>query len=158
MTALGWLARIRDDWARRRRRGLAWARSWTGLDLIGEDSARTRNFLPLLVLALIAALAISALRIDLIRVRYAMATAMAEEKTLLEEHRNLIVRRRQLRDPVELAIQAHARGFRPPTQVIVLREPTDWHPEFNRAVLEREFEVLPAVAAGPPASIPGSDW
>jgi len=62
------------------------------------------------VTAAVAALAIAALRIDLIRVRYAVAAVMEQEEALLEEQRSLIVRRRQLRDPVELAVRARRIG------------------------------------------------
>ena len=132
---------------------------WIGVDFAGQAGARNaRKLLPLLVLALITALAIAALRIDLIRIRYAMASAVGEETALREEQRNLIVRRRQLRDPINLEIQARARGFRPPTQVIVLRDPTDLHPHQNRAVFEIDVEALPSVAAGPPHAESRGDW
>jgi hypothetical protein len=132
---------------------------WIGVDFAGHDSARNaRKLLPLLVLALITALAIAALRIDLIRIRYAMASAVIEETALREEQRNLIVRRRQLRDPTKLEIQARARGFRPPTQVIVLQEPSDLHPHHNRAAFGTIAEALPSVAAGPPHVKPRGDW
>ena len=71
-----------------------------------------------------AALGVAALRIDLLRTRYAVSAAMERENELIEEQRQLIVRRRQLRDPVELAVQARERGFRPPAHVVSLPDPT----------------------------------
>jgi hypothetical protein len=112
-----------------------------------------RKLLPLLILALIAALGVSALRIDLIRTRYAMADALAEEKALITEQRELIVRRRQLRDPAELAVQARARGFRPPTQIIWLPEPM-----IAGAVFVEAASKPSLVAAGPVAHEARADW
>jgi hypothetical protein len=64
------------------------------------------------VVALLVALGVASLRIDLIRTRYALAAAIAEEKELIKEQRALIVRKRTLRDPVALAVMARERGFR----------------------------------------------
>lgn len=129
-------------------------RAWTGLDFSGEEGPRrARKLLPLLVFALIAALGVSALRIDLIRTRYAMATAMAEEQARMDEQRNLIVRRRQLRDPVELATKARQRGFRPLAAVLSLPDPVISDAEFSRST-----GALPSVAARPPSDGTRSDW
>ena len=118
-------------------------RAWIGIDLSGDrDPRRNRVLIPLLGVALVAALGIAALRIDLIRTRYAVAAAMDEEKALLEEQRALIVRKRQLRDPVELDVQARARGFRPPTRVFSMPEPG--------VVPASDGVHLPDVAAAPP--------
>ena len=159
MTAADWLLRAKDRLDGRGLPELPSPGRWIGVDFAGHGgSQHTRKLLPLLVLALIAALGISALRIDLIRIRYAMASVVEEETNLLEEQRQLIVRRRQLRDPIELAVQARARGFRPPRQIIVLREPTNWNPAHNQVDLEPEIEALPSVAARPPASPSRGDW
>ena len=82
-----------------------------------------------------------------------MASALDEEKALIAEQRRLIVRRRQLRDPVELAVQARARGFRPPTQILSLPEPTIADSVFVEAISN-----LPSVATGPPANETRNDW
>ena len=112
--------------------------SFIGRDLAHRyDPRRPRALVPLLVLVLITALGIAALRIDLIRTRYAVAQAMQTENTLIEEHRALIARKRQLRDPVALAIQARERGFRPPERVYSLADPS-------------APGALAAVAAAPP--------
>jgi hypothetical protein len=114
-------------------------RTWVGIDFSGRnDPRRARALVPLLVLTLIAALGVTALRIDLIRIRYAMATAAEAENALIEEQRNLIVRKRKLRDPVELAVEARDRGFRPPVRTFVLPDPG-----------AARVPSLPAVAAGP---------
>jgi hypothetical protein len=127
---------------------------WIGIDFSGEKgSHRTRKLLPLLVLALIAALGISALRIDLIRTRYAMSDALAEEQALIAEQRRLIVRRRQLRDPVELAVQARARGFQPAKQILSLPDPI-----IAGSMAIEAIPNLPSVAAGPAADEMKDDW
>ncbi|MEZ4356805.1 MAG: hypothetical protein R3F16_24460 [Myxococcota bacterium] len=121
-------------------------RPWIGVDFADGHMPRpTRSWLPVMVLALVAALGIVALRIDLIRTRYALSSMLAEEQRLLEEQRALIVRRRQLRDPGELAIQARARGFRAPGRVLVLADPVLPGTDGGERV------ARPAVAAAPPA-------
>jgi len=99
-------------------------REWIGVDFAGRRSpTRSHVLIPLLMIAIVAALGVAALRIDLIRIRYAMAAKMAQENALLEEQRALIVRKRERLDPVELAIQARARGFGPPAHVFTLPDP-----------------------------------
>jgi hypothetical protein len=159
MSTSEWLLRAKDRFDARRLPELRSPGRWIGVDLAGQDgSQHARKLLPLLVLALIAALGISALRIDLIRIRYAMASVVERETDLLEEQRKLIVRRRQLRDPIELAVQARARGFRPPHQIVLLREPTKSSLVPNRIDLEDRIAALPAVAAGPPDDRSRRDW
>ncbi len=98
--------------------------SWIGVDLARVSLApRSRTFVPLIAVALVAALGVSALRIDLIRTRYALAESLAQEQALLEEQRALIVRLRGLRDPSVLAALAQERGFRPAERVIALEDP-----------------------------------
>lgn len=114
--------------------------SFIGRDLGPEyDPRRASALVPLLILVLVTALGIAALRIDLIRTRYAVAQATQTENTLIEEQRALIARKRQLRDPVSLAIKARERGFRPPTRVYSLADP-----------VVGEGAGVPAVAAAPP--------
>jgi hypothetical protein len=96
---------------------------------IGVDFARwaapssSHGWMVLVALALVVALGVAALRIDLIRTRYALAEAMAQEASLLAEQRELIARQRQLRDPTVLARLAQERGFRPALAARVLPEP-----------------------------------
>jgi hypothetical protein len=97
--------------------------SWVGRDLapLHRAAERRRRFLPvLLVGGLIATLGLTALRIDLIRQRYALAAAMGEEKRLLEEERTLIAQVRSLRDPARLTALAQEMGFVRPAREIHL--------------------------------------
>jgi len=98
--------------------------SWIGVDLARVSLApRSRTFVPLIAVALVAALGIAALRIDLIRTRYALAANLEQEQALIEEQRALIVRLRGLRDPSVLAALARRNA--------------------RHAVPEREVEVRP---------------
>ncbi len=127
---------------RRRKRDGAVARclgSWRGpkptkrkqKELVGRDlapmrfeAARRGRLLPVaLVGALMAALCLTALRIDLIRQRYDLAAAMRQEKDLLEERRLLTARVRRLRDPARLASLAKNLGFERPDRVIEIATP-----------------------------------
>ena len=120
------LARLRG---RERRRSKTAGR--TRGDLVGRDLApirrkmdRRRRLLPVvLVGALMAALCLAALRIDLIRQGYALAAAMREEKELLEERRLLTARVRSLRDPARLARLASRLDFERPGRVIEIGPP-----------------------------------
>ena len=117
---------------------------WIGVDfahLVTPPSSR--SWVPLVVLALLVALGISALRIDLIRTRYALAETMASEKKLIQDQRDLIVRQRRLRDPAVLTALARERGFRPIGRARTLTDPMPMDNESTRG--------LPAVAAGPPS-------
>lgn len=98
--------------------------AWIGIDVSNKPVRRApRGLYLLFAVAVVVALSVAAVRIDLLRTRYAVAAAMERENELLEEQRQLIVRRRQLRDPVELAVQARERGFRPPAHVVSLPDP-----------------------------------
>ena len=105
------------------KRGVATA---TGrLDLVGRGLARggrvprvtRRGVTMLLAAALVAALGVAALRIDLIRVRYGLASAVREEKALLQERREAVARVRALRDPTRLHELARERGFVRPSRI-----------------------------------------
>jgi len=127
-------------------------REWIGLDFAGKrNPPRSHVLIPLLVVAIVASLGVAALRIDLIRIRYAMAATMAEETALLEEQRGLIVRKRERLDPVELAIQARTRGFGPPAHVFALPDPVP-EPDSIDAGLRGEASepALAAAASGLP--------
>jgi len=114
------------------------------LDLVGRDMARgdrvfgrrLRVHPALLAVALIAALALAALRVDLIRVRYGLADAVADEKALLEQRRETLARVRALRDPARLAGLAEDYGLTRPDRII-------------------ELPLLPMVAAAPSAATDG---
>jgi hypothetical protein len=98
-------------------------------DLVGRDLARVRlsaartkrPLAALLIGALVAGMGLAALRIDILRLRYALADAVETEKTLLEEARVWTARKESLRDPARLAELAAERGFARPRSVIDLR-------------------------------------
>jgi|JI10StandDraft_1071094.scaffolds.fasta_scaffold584381_2 hypothetical protein len=138
--------------------------AWIGIDVSSEPAHRTpRGVYPLVAMAalvVLASLAVAAVRIDLIRTRYAVSAALERENELLEAQRQLIVRRRQLRDPVELAVQARERGFRPPAHVVSLPDPTIG--DLEAIVAPQPVLATPSVAAvsaGPgDGSGSGSEW
>jgi hypothetical protein len=98
-------------------------------DLVGRDLARVRiagsraprPLAALLIGALVAGMGLAALRIDILRLRYALARAVETEKTLLEDQRVWTARKESLRDPSRLAALARERGFERPRNVIDLR-------------------------------------
>ena len=74
-------------------------------------------------LAVLAALCVVALRVDLIRVRYGLADAVRQERALLEERREALARVRALREPSRLARLAEERGFVRPVSIRTLTPP-----------------------------------
>ncbi|MCR9097546.1 MAG: hypothetical protein NXI30_25290 [bacterium] len=139
-------------------------RSWIGVDLAKVPLApRSRTLVPLIAVALVAALGVAALRIDLIRTRYALAANLEQEQTLLEDQRALIVRLRGLRDPSVLAALAQERGYRPAERVIALADPmpgpitttdpTGVLPDARDFAAAVSGSALPAVSAGPPPAL-----
>jgi hypothetical protein len=104
---------------RRRRRVELIGRDIAGTPL--RSSPRSRHLPLALVGALIAALCLAALRVDLIRQRYDLAEAMNTEKQLLEQKRLLTAQGRRLRDPARLARLAAERGFVRPERLIDIK-------------------------------------
>ncbi len=94
----------------------------------------------LLGLAL-GALCLVALRVDILRTRYALAEALALEQQLLSERRDLTVEMRRLRDPARLATLARKRGFVRPERVIDLELPA--------RTTAQTLAILPDVGARP---------
>ena len=99
-------------------------------DLVGRDFARvrassarlsTRRIAWLVAIAFASALALAALRIDILRVRYALGAAIREEKALVQEQRQQTAALEALRHPSRLVEFAAKRGFAPPRRVIDLR-------------------------------------
>ena len=99
-------------------------------EYVGRDLARvrlsgggptSRPLAALLIGALIAGMGLAALRIDILRLRYALAEAIEAEKGLLEDQRVWTAKKESLRDPTRLAELARERGFGRPTRVIDLR-------------------------------------
>ena len=98
------------------------------VDLVGRDLAQRRaprpalsRVLPALLAGVVfAGLALAALRVELIRVRYGLGQAMREEKALLEQGRALRARVGSLRDPIRLARLAPRYGLARPVRVFDL--------------------------------------
>jgi hypothetical protein len=92
-------------------------RSALGMGLIGLDVAghrseiNPRRVLPILIVVVIVALAVTSLRIEILRQRYALAESTLEEQRLLDAERTLTAAHRKLRDPVHLARLAKEQGF-----------------------------------------------
>lgn len=115
---------------------------WIGVDFGSfVRSNSSRAWIPLAIIGLVAALGLAALRMDLIRTRYALADVMARENALLVEHRALIATQRSLRDPTALAARAQKLGFQPARSVYTIIDPMPTSPAAGG---------LPAVAAAPP--------
>lgn len=99
-----------------------------GTSLIGFDVAkpprrlRTRSWAPLVAAAVLGALFLAVLRMDVIRMRFSVAQAFEEGLRLEELKRELTVDMRQLRDPAILAHRARELGFRPAERLIDLDE------------------------------------
>jgi len=97
-----------------------------GTSLVGIDMApelrehRNRFIVPIIASAIVAALLLVGLRIDLIRMQYAVAEASSIEQELLDEKQALTVEMRRLRDPSRLVERASALGFERPQRVIDL--------------------------------------
>jgi hypothetical protein len=70
--------------------------------------------------ALLAALALASLRLEIFRLRYALAEAVEVEQDLLQRRRELVVEVARLRDPRRLRRIARERGFGLPERVIQL--------------------------------------
>ena len=98
-------------------------------DLVGRDFARepapgrlsARRIVLLVGIAFACALALAALRIDILRVRYALGEAIREEKALVQQQRQQIAVLEGLRNPSRLVEVAQRIGFAPPEHVIDLR-------------------------------------
>jgi hypothetical protein len=128
----------RRGWARERaelfapapragRRSAARARA----DLVGRDLAeaprrvrsRARLRLPIALGAVAAALLLVTLRVEILRLRYALAEVASQEEELLARSRQVTVRVRELRDPARLRDLAAKRGFVRPERVLSVELP-----------------------------------
>ncbi len=95
--------------------------SLVGVDLSRSSRRRTRGaILPWIISAILAALFIVGLRIDLIRMGYASIAALEQEQVLRQQERALTVEMRLLRNHTRLAAEASQRGFEQPSSVIDL--------------------------------------
>jgi hypothetical protein len=100
-------------------------RARVGAELVGRDFARRRAhragpglLAPLLVGAVVAALGLAALRVQVLRTRYRLAEAMEEEARLLERQRSATVALEELRDPARLHRLAGELGLVRPERVV----------------------------------------
>lgn len=103
-------------------------------ELVGRDLSRlgarrprrrrltTRPVAAALVGLLLAGLSLAALRIDILRLRYALADAVASEKQLHEQRRVWTAQTATLSHPARLAELAEEQGFARPERVIDLRD------------------------------------
>lgn len=100
-------------------------------DLVGRDlSERPRRVrrrsglrLPLALGAVAAALLLVTLRVEILRLRYALAEVATQEEQLRESSRRATVRVRELRDPARLRKLAAERGFKRPERVLSIELP-----------------------------------
>ncbi|MBW2230365.1 MAG: hypothetical protein JRG92_00700 [Deltaproteobacteria bacterium] len=126
--------------------------SGLSLGIIGIDVGHTRvrlsvqRLLLVLALTLLVALGVASLRIEMIRLRYALAETSLEEERLLEEQRSLTAEKLRLRDPVHLAGRARELGFVRPERLIDL-------PAVALGPDQRARTVLASVGAETPASL-----
>lgn len=87
------------------------------LNLIGLDMApqrhteRNQMLLPMIVAAVLGALLLVGLRMDVVRMSYASADSVALERALLDEKRDITVSLLRLRDPKLLGERAAELGF-----------------------------------------------
>jgi len=77
-----------------------------------------RNFPALLLGVVLAGLMLAGLRIDIVRLGYALGEALSTQQSLEREFRALTAEVRALRDPARLAELAKPRGLRRPEHVI----------------------------------------
>lgn len=99
-------------------------------DLVGVDFARVRTaaprrrvWLPAALLgALLAAMGLAQLRLEILRMRYALGEVTVAARALREERSRQAARLETLRSPDRLAKLARERGFGPPARVRVLQD------------------------------------
>ncbi len=88
-----------------------------------RKSARQRTArLPLFAVAVIALLSLAALRISILRMRYALAATLQHETELRSRERSAAVAARVERDPRKLSELAARQGFARPERVIDLSD------------------------------------
>jgi hypothetical protein len=98
-------------------------------DLVGVDFARVRTaarrrraWLPAALLgALLAAMGLAQLRLQILRMRYALAEATVEAGALREERSRWTAQLETLRGPERLARLARKQGLAAPARVVELR-------------------------------------
>lgn len=98
-----------------------------GLDVsLAPSRLRGTSWLPVVAAAVVGALFLAVLRMDVIKLRLALAESFEAELRLAEEQRELTVEMRRLRDPAELTRRAEELGFDRAERLIDLNpdEPT----------------------------------
>lgn len=101
------------------------------LNLIGLDMAPQRHterdqmVLPTIAAAVLGALLLVGLRMDVVRMSYASADSVALERALLDEKRDITVSLLRLRDPKLLGERAAELGFAKADRVINLSAETE---------------------------------
>lgn len=119
--------RAKGGWSRlfeRSRSGRGRGGALVGTDFAARyrDSQRLQRLAtPLVVLGLLAALGLTALRNDIVRMEYGLAEAGKQEQELLDRQRRLTVDHRQLLAPARLYEIARERGFVRPARVIDMK-------------------------------------
>lgn len=73
----------------------------------------------------LAALVLSAVRVELLRLRYRKGDVLRKEQMLLERKEELLLARGKLRDPLQLTRRARSLGFAPPERVIEVPAPPE---------------------------------
>lgn len=99
-----------------------------GAVLVGRDFARPRGrrrtarapWVPAIAACLLAALLLAALRVQVLRLRYELGEAVAEETRLLERQRAATVALGELQDPRRLRRLADGLGLARPDHVLEL--------------------------------------
>jgi hypothetical protein len=116
------LGRSLDRWAERTsERAASPEIRLIGLDVVSLPSRlKTGSWAPVVVAAVVGGLFLAVLRMDVIRLRFSLASAFEEELRLEELKRELTVDMRQLRDPAVLGRRAQEIGFQRAARLIEL--------------------------------------
>jgi hypothetical protein len=97
-----------------------WARLRSRNPLNGRFAFPSGQIFPALAVAVLVALAMAALRVDLIRGRYEIGMGYHQEEQLNRRIARLTASMRELRDPARLGKFAKDMGFVPPERLIDL--------------------------------------
>ena len=103
------------------------------LDLIGLDMGPSRRevtsqtWVPAIAAVVLAALLLAGLRMNIVRLRYAVAEGVTLEQELLAQKRDMTVSLLRLREPRLLSERAGELGFATPDRVITLFTPSAAH-------------------------------
>lgn len=124
------------------------------LDLIGLDMAPSRReiskqtWVPAIAAIVLAALLLAGLRMNIIRLRYDVATGLSLEQELLAEKRDMTVSLLRLREPKLLSELAVERGFATPGRVINLYAPSTIRPASQSPQSQKTSNAPDSAGAG----------